>query len=223
MLWAAQTRTACIKKPDIVKLLRDSGCIQLDFGVESGSPKILKDLGKLTTVEDAHRAFDLCKEYGMRTYANMMVNMAGETEEDLELSHKLLRRIKPTFTGVGVTQPYPGTAIYRKVPKIDKKEYHLLDRMFPPDKWRLAKHNIDLRELVFDWLLRYKVESFFEKSIFIAGKDYWKKIFTSKHVLRYIYYIIRSSVGAPIVYLQSRLQNFKHLRFGWKPSAKASK
>ena len=30
------------KTPEIIKLLRDSVCIQLDFGVESGSPKLLK-------------------------------------------------------------------------------------------------------------------------------------------------------------------------------------
>jgi len=223
MLWCAQTRTPCIKKPEIVKKLRDTGCIQLDFGIESGSPKILKDLKKLITVEDAHRAFDLCHQYGMRTYANMMINMPGETEEDLALSQKLLERIKPTWLGFGVTQPYPGTALNAKVPKIDKKEYHLLDRMFPPEKWRLAEHKMDLRKTLEKYMLKYKIISLFEKSFFIAGFDYWKKIFTSKHRFKYIYYILRSLLGPPVGYLQFKWESYKYSRRIWKPSAKASK
>jgi len=216
MLWGAQTRTACIKTPEIIKLLRDSGCIQLDFGVESGSPKLLKILKKLTTVEDTHRAFDLCHKYGMRTFANMMVNLAGETEEDIHLSHKLMEKIKPTFTGVGVTQPYPGTEIYRNLGfKIDKKDYHLLDRTFPPEKFRVAEHKLDLRKLVYDCLKRYKVETFFESSVLTGGYDYWKKILTSKHRFRYLFYIIKTFLGAPIVYLLSRYQDL----MGYNPSS----
>jgi len=230
MLWCAQTRTPCIKKPEIVKKLRESGCIQLDFGIESGSPKILKDLKKIITVEDAHLAFDLCRQHGMRTYANMMINMPGETEEDLIMSQKLLERIKPTFIGFGVTQPYPGTALYNKVPKIDKSEYHLLDRMFPPEKWRLAEHKLDLRETLEKHLLKYGIVTLFERHFFNAGFDYWKKIFTSKHRFRYIYYICRSLLGPPYAYIQFRWESFKYKHRGWKlfsrtwrPSAKLSK
>ena len=230
MLWCAQTRTPCIKNPEIVKKLRDAGCIQLDFGIESGSPKILKDLKKLITVEDAHRAFDLCHQYGMRTYANMMINMPGETEEDLDLSDKMLERIKPTYLGFGVTQPYPGTALYDKVPKIDKSEYHLLDRMFPPEKWRLAEHKLDLRKTLEKYQLKYKIVSVFEKHFFIAGYDYWKKIFTSKHRFKYIYYILRSLLGPPAAYIQFKVDSFKYTHRSWKlfsrswrPAAKTSK
>mgnify|MGYP001173610835 CR=1 FL=1 len=76
MLWAAETRVTCIKDPEIVKLLRETGCIQLDFGVESGSPDMLKLIQKMITVPDILKAFDLCRKYGMRTYANMMVNLS---------------------------------------------------------------------------------------------------------------------------------------------------
>ena len=216
MLWCAQTRTPCISKPEIVKKLRDSGCIQLDFGIESGSPRILKDLRKLITVEDAYKAFDLCRKGGMRTYANMMINMPGETEEDLALSHKLLERIKPTFLGFGVTQPYPGTALYNKVPKIDKDEYHLLDRMFPPEKWRLAAHKLDLKKTIDEYLIKYKIVTLFEKHFFSAGFDYWKKIFTSKHRYKYIYYILRSLLGPPVAYFRFRWENFRYATGGPK-------
>ena len=220
MLWGAQTRTACIRNDEIVTLLRDAGCIQLDFGVESGSDKVLKILKKLTTVKDAEVAFALCKKHGMRTYANMMFNLMGETEEDVQLNHKLMEKIKPTFTGVGVTQPYPGTEIYKKLGvKIDKKDYHLLDRAYPPEEFRIADHKLDLRELVFDAMKRYKVETFFETSVITGGFDYWKKILSSKHRFRYLYYISKTFFGAPVVNAIFRLKQF----IGYKPPADASK
>ena len=230
MLWAAETRVTCIKNPKIVKLLRESGCIQLDFGVESGSPRLLKNIRKLTTVEDTYRAFKLCRQYGMRTFCNMMLNMQGETEEDLELSKKMLADIKPTIISIGGTQPYPGTDLYKSLGyKIDKKDYHLLDRMFPPEKWRLAKHKLDLRKTLEELMIKYKLVSVFEKHFFIAGSDYWKKIFTSKHRFKYIYCILRSLLGSPVNYLRFRWETYKYSRHSsagtrlWRPSAKASK
>ncbi len=224
MLWAAETRVTCIKDPEIVKLLRETGCIQLDFGVESGSPDMLKLIQKMITVPDILKAFDLCRKYGMRTYANMMVNLSQEDHKDLEMSKELIEKIKPTQMGVGVMQPYPGTGLYKTYGfKIPKTEYHLLDRMFPPEKWRMAKHKESLRELVYDWMLHFKIESFVERSLFIAGRDYWKKIFMSKHRYKYIYYILKSCIGTPYSYIRTRWENYRHLRYKWVPDFTTTK
>ena len=209
MLWAAETRVTCIKNPEIVKLLRESGCIQLDFGVESGSPRLLKSIKKLTTVEDTYRAFKLCRQYGMRTFCNMMLNMQGETEEDLELSKKMLADIKPTVISIGGTQPYPGTDLYKSLGfKINKKDYHLLDRIYPKEKFRLASHKLDLKKLIFDWYLKYKIYTLFEKSVFNAGFDYYKKIILSKHRFKYFKYMLRVLLGMPIYYFKVRYNNY---------------
>jgi len=209
MLWAAETRVSCIKNPKIVKLLRETGCIQLDFGVESGSPRLLKTIQKLTTLEETHRAFKLCKEFGMRTFANIMLNMQGETEEDLELTKKMLADIKPTIVSIGGTQPYPGTALYKSLGyKLDKKDYHLLDRIYPDERFRLAAHKLDLKELIYSWYLKYGIYTFFEKSFFNVGFDYMKRVITSKHRFRYLFYAMRVLFGTPIYYFKVRFSNF---------------
>ena len=209
MLWAAETRVSCIKNPKIVQALREAGCIQLDFGVESGSPRLLKTIKKLTTLEETHRAFELCKEYGMRTFANIMINMQGETEEDLELTKIMLKRIKPTIVSIGGTQPYPGTALYKSLGfEIDKKDYHLLDRVYPIEKFRLAAHKLDLKELMNKWFYKYGIYTFFEKSVFNCRFDYWKKIITSKHRFKYFVYLFKVIVGMPVYYLRIKYKNY---------------
>lgn len=205
MLWAAESRVNCIKKPEIVQLLKDSGCIQLDFGVESGSPKILKLVNKMITVDETVTAFDLCRKYGLRTFANLLLNMPQENEEDIELSHQLLNRIRPTYVSIGLTQPYPGTAIYKALgKKIDKTDYHLLDREFPPDEYRLCSHKLDLPRLLSNWRFKYKTYTLFERSMITAGTPYWRKILTSRSRLKYLAYWLKDFIGTALYYLKIR-------------------
>ncbi len=202
MLWAAETRVNCIKNEAIVKLLRDSGCIQLDFGVETGSPKLLKVINKATAVEQTVRAFELCRKQGIRTFANILLNLPTEDEDDLALTHKLLGTIRPTYTSVGITQPYPGTDIYKRLKKpIPKEEYAKLDRIFPTEEYRFSNHKFNLERLLFSWLRKYGIITPFEKSLFRAGVKYWKKVFGSARRWSYVGYLVKEVILTPLYYL----------------------
>ena len=182
MLWAAETRVNCISDEKIVALLKDSGCIQLDFGVETGSPKLLQRIRKATSVEQTIMAFDLCRKNGIRTFANILLNLPGEDEEDLRLTHELLGKIKPTYTSIGVTMPYPGTEICKALPRpIRKEDYGKFARTLPPEEYRMCAHKHNLKRLLFSWFLRYGIVAPFEKSLFDADARYWRKILGSKH------------------------------------------
>ncbi len=202
MLWAAETRVNCIKNDDIVKLLKDSGCIQLDFGVESGSPRLLKLINKATVVEQTRLAFELCRRHGLRTFANILLNLPTENEEDLALTEKLLAEIKPTYTSIGVTQPYPGTDIYKALGKpLLKQDYAKLSRLFPAEEYRLCGHKLALEKLLFSWLLKYGIVSIFERSLFSADRKYWKMLFSSEHRPAYVYYLLKDILLTPLHYL----------------------
>ena len=132
-----------------------------------------------------------------------------ETEEDLELTKIMLKRIKPTIVSIGGTQPYPGTALYKSLGfEIDKKDYHLLDRVYPIEKFRLAAHKLDLKELMNKWFFKYGIYTFFEKSVFNCRFDYWKKIITSKHRFKYLVYLSKVIVGMPVYYLRIKYKNY---------------
>jgi len=204
MLWAAESRAPCIKNPDVVKLMKDSGCIQLDFGVESGSQKMLDGINKKMKVHQIIHAFDLCRKVGIRTFANMLINLPQETEEDLELSHQLLERIRPTYISFGMTQPYPGTAIYKALGKpLAKEDYYLLNTLCPPEKFRLAWHALDFQRLAYQWQVKYKVVTLFQRSMFSVGIEYWKKVIFSKSRVKYSLYFMRTMVENPANYLRA--------------------
>lgn len=214
MLWGAETRGSCIRNEEVIRTMRDSGCIQLDFGVETGSQKLLTVIKKGVTVDQTFRAFSLCKANGMRTFANILLNLPDETEDDLAKTHELLAKIKPTYISVGVTQPYPGTEFYNKFlhVKINKKEYCNLNRLSPPEVYRMSKHRLDLQQLLLSWQLKYGIYTPFEKNIFQANHRYWSKIIKSRRRWAYLVYFLKEIFIIPFIlyikysyiYLKSR-------------------
>ncbi len=202
MLWAADTRVNCLKNEKIVRMMKEAGCIQLDFGVETGSPKLLETINKKISIPEIVNAFSLCRKYNIRTFANMLLNLPGETEDDLEMSYKLLARIKPTYISVGVTQPYPGTAFYDKYLKapIPKEQYWRLDRLNPPEEYRMSKHNINFNTLLNSWWIKYGIYAPIEMNMFKADRQYWMAVLRSKRKLAYLDFLLKELVITPIIY-----------------------
>lgn len=180
MLWGAETRANCLKSEAIMELLASAGCIQLDFGVETGSDRLLKIINKGILVEDIIKALAYCSRYKIRTFANILINLPTETDEDLFQTEELLKKIKPTFVSTGVTQPYPGTALAKKYfPDLSVADYLEMNRIESTERFRMASHSHKLALLERQWLVKFKTVSLIEFSMFSAPGKYWKKIITS--------------------------------------------
>lgn len=111
--WGCGARVTDVSE-DLLKRMKRAGCVQLDFGVESGSDEMLKRVKKNITVEQTKKAFVLCRKYGIRTFSNVLFNLPEETEDDLDKTLKLLDEIKSTVTAFNIFVPYIGTEIYNK-------------------------------------------------------------------------------------------------------------
>ena len=109
--WACQAR---VDRADAEMLtaMKQAGCMQLDFGVESGSDKTLKTMKKATRVEAARQTFLTAKQLGLRSCATFILGFPGETEEDMEESFRLAKEINADYTAFYFLTPYPGTPIY---------------------------------------------------------------------------------------------------------------
>jgi radical SAM superfamily enzyme YgiQ (UPF0313 family) len=114
VVWAGQSRVDQTD-PELMKLMKESGLVQLDFGVESGSPKILKGLGKGghgDRTEQIKASFKLCKDLDIRTLATFIIGNPEETKEDIEMSYQVAKDIDADYTAFYFLTPYPGTDIY---------------------------------------------------------------------------------------------------------------
>ncbi|MCP3887729.1 MAG: B12-binding domain-containing radical SAM protein, partial [Desulfobulbaceae bacterium] len=178
MFWGLETRVNLLTE-DMIKRLKKAGCIQIDFGVESGSQECLDRMKKKIKVEDTIKIFALCRKYGLRTFANFMFNTPDETEEDVKKTIGLMKEIKSTVYGTNLTIPLLGTKIYDDyvIPKLTTDEYALFEdedmyRNIKEPRFKLAKHNIDLKKLKPKIMMRFML---FKSIIDLTtNKLYWK-------------------------------------------------
>jgi radical SAM superfamily enzyme YgiQ (UPF0313 family) len=154
-VWGAETRVDKVDE-ELLTWMQKAGCIQIDFGVESGSQAMLDAVNKNCKVEKIHQAFEICHKLGIRTFANMMYNLPGETQEDVRMNQELIAKIKPTTVSFGLMTPYPGSQIYDEIAS-GKEDYHYFKEAEwkMPTKFVVAKHSLDLDKLVSEDNIRF--------------------------------------------------------------------
>ena len=104
-------------KEEILKEMKASGCIQIEYGFESGSDAALKRLSKGASVELNRRAVSLTRNAGIRVFANIMFALPEETEQEFKATVDFVRWAKPDIINACCLSPLPGTPIYRNLPE----------------------------------------------------------------------------------------------------------
>lgn len=97
---------------EMFQWLKKAQCHQVNMGVESGSDKILKDVGKGLKTKTVRKAFAWAKKAGIERRGFFLFGMPNETREDLLLTEKLIDEIEPEVVGFTILCPYPGTNFY---------------------------------------------------------------------------------------------------------------
>ena len=109
--WGAQSRADTIDE-ELAKAMHEAGCMVLFIGFESGSSKILNLLRKGITPEDSIRAAKVCRKNKILIFANYMFGVPTETKEDLDMTYKKKKKIRPELHSLSYFAPIPGSDLY---------------------------------------------------------------------------------------------------------------
>lgn len=112
ILWNCQSRVTAIDKDLLIEMKR-AGCECIQLGVESGSPRILKQLGKNITPDQIVQACMLIREIGINLSIYLISDIPGETADDIRQTRDLIRSIHPNDGYVSPLAYYPGTKLYK--------------------------------------------------------------------------------------------------------------
>lgn len=127
------TRTDCVDRVMLDKL-KKAGCYVVNFGIETGSSKLLNDMCKENDIETAEKAILLTQEAGLSVTALIIVGNVGETDETVEETARFLKRTKPDNIGsVGGLWILPGTKLYQRCRRkgIIDDDFWLTDVPYP--------------------------------------------------------------------------------------------
>jgi len=116
--WAATAVRAKTVNEDKLKTWKEAGCVNINFGIESGSQKMLDVMEKGARVEDNLNALRLCNKYRIATIISLVIGMPGETEETIEETIANLSGVIPDEMSlvyeisINFFQAVPGTEGY---------------------------------------------------------------------------------------------------------------
>jgi len=111
MFWNCQTRVEAVDE-EVLDWMKRAGCECVQLGVESGSSRILQQLGKRITPEQVVAACDAVHAVGLQLSVYLIAGVPGETDQDRQATQLLLRRIRPHDLQVAPLAYYPGTSLY---------------------------------------------------------------------------------------------------------------
>ncbi|MFC1735930.1 B12-binding domain-containing radical SAM protein [Candidatus Hydrogenedentota bacterium] len=116
--WSCFARVDCVDQ-EMLYRMKESGCHQVMYGIESASEEILKNINKRTDLKKALDAVKWTKRAGIDVRAAFMLGNPGETEETLEKTYQLAVRMAPELVIFNITTPFPGTEMFEWAKKND--------------------------------------------------------------------------------------------------------
>jgi anaerobic magnesium-protoporphyrin IX monomethyl ester cyclase len=109
--WTAISRVNHIDG-ELLGWMRRAGCLQISYGIESGSERIRKLFCKNLPVDQIENAFDLTQRYGIMARAYFIYGAPGESWQTINETMALIRRIRPLSAIFYILDIFPGTVLY---------------------------------------------------------------------------------------------------------------
>lgn len=100
---------------ELVDLLKGSGCWQVNFGIESGDPAILKKHRMYMPLDEVQEKLRMVKSSGMRVKGLFMVGLPGEDEMAIRRTIDYALTLPLDEINVTKFTPFPGAPVYRKI------------------------------------------------------------------------------------------------------------
>lgn len=99
---------------DKLKMMKESGCHMIEFGIESGSQTILDLMGKGITIGQIEDAVRWAKQIGIKTKGNFILGYLGETHETIKETISFASRLPLSYAQHTFYTPLPGTVDWER-------------------------------------------------------------------------------------------------------------
>ena len=135
LTWSGDMMVRPELTPDFFGLLRAAGCGGVGFGIESGSDKVLGDMRKGFTADQAERTLAAARGAGIHVSVNILVGFPTETRGDFQETLAFVERTRAHCNEIRVT--HLGCVVMEKADlQVQPERFGLADAS--PEAWRSA-------------------------------------------------------------------------------------
>jgi anaerobic magnesium-protoporphyrin IX monomethyl ester cyclase len=113
VMWRCET--ACLNVDDeLLDIMKASGCIGINFGIETGSPALIGKYAKKSGgLDRIKKVFAHCRNIGIGAIGFFIVGLPGETRATMRETLKFAIEIDPAEVNFTTATPFPGTKLNR--------------------------------------------------------------------------------------------------------------
>jgi len=166
--FSIRSRVNTVSK-ELLKALKAANCVRIHYGVESGSPRILKLLKKGITPEMAQDVIKYTRRIGIMTLAYFMIGNPTETKDEIIETIKFAVKLDPDYANFAITTPFPGTEIYEKAIRAGIFKYDFIKEFAenPQKGFKMKYFETNITEKELQSLLKYAYKKFYFRSSYI--------------------------------------------------------
>jgi len=171
--WGCNARADdIVRNQELISLMKKSGCIKINIGLESGSDEILNNINKKLNQQDLQNAIDILKQNNIEFGHYVLLNCPGENRETIQKTIDFIIKNNLKVKKFNLVIPYPGTQLFGE-----------LKQIYPNKNFNWAniesyagriKTEINPHKALF-YLRHYKFQKQYGKLYFLNPK-FWKKI-----------------------------------------------
>ena len=97
---------------EMLRKLKEAGCLMINYGYESGSDTILKEIRKGATRKQALKAGLLTKKVGLKNIPEIIIGFPSETEETVAETIDFLKQLDTWPVSINTPIPFPETPLW---------------------------------------------------------------------------------------------------------------
>jgi len=161
LTWICFIKTNRIITKDILKKMKSAGCWMVMPGIESGSPEVLRKIGKQDIKLDT--VVRVCRdsyEVGIQARPSFMLGNPGDTRETMKETMDFALSLPLLHVGVSYFTPLPGTSSWEHFSDygtFDKANYTALNHTAAPT---FIPHDLEVEDL------EHEIENFYSRFYF---------------------------------------------------------
>lgn len=112
--WTCLTRADCVDY-ELLSVMKEAGCAEISYGLESANDKTLKLVNKRETSENIRNAILMSRELNIHVRVTVIIGLPGESVEDVRRTKQFLLDTMPNQIQLYSLAAYDGTVLFGNI------------------------------------------------------------------------------------------------------------
>lgn len=113
--WRCDSRADILTR-DMIDDMKNTGCVAVHIGIESGDQNIIKQISKEISLEYAESLIAYLHDQNIQVMCSFIIGHHCDTHDTIQKTIQLAEHLKNTYdahVALGVNTPFPGTELYK--------------------------------------------------------------------------------------------------------------